>query len=257
IFSLEMPKDALVNRMICRRARINGRILTMRQLTAAADDPSAAEAVTTERFSSLRQLDQILSRIYVRVGRSTAAQVAMAARRHKRISGRAPLVIVDYLQYLAPDPAKRFPSDKAAMDDAVAELVDLSNKHMIPLLVISSYNRASYETAASFTAFKESGLIEYSFSSVLSLDFTDYLDPPPGEGRKPQMELRRESPRRVSVTLLKDRNNETGVSVDYEFHSAQFHFEEIGRHDRPKEESAAADEYRADKEVVNRRRKRG
>ncbi len=66
-----------------------------------------------------------------------------------------PLVIIDYLQILAPSDTKL--SDKQQIDHNATTLKKLSRDLDIPIFAISSFNRANYSQTASFEAFKESG----------------------------------------------------------------------------------------------------
>ena len=78
--------------------------------------------------------------------------------------GTRPVVIIDYLQILAPMSDRM--TDKQATDMDVKMLKQISRQFDIPVIAISSFNRKSYGNA-SFEAFKESGLIEYSADVML------------------------------------------------------------------------------------------
>lgn len=82
--------------------------------------------------------------------------------------GKAPLVIVDYLQIVqSEDPHL---SDKQAMDRTIVKLKQLSRDFECPVVVVSSFNRSSYDEPAEMAAFKESGAIEYSADVLLALE---------------------------------------------------------------------------------------
>ena len=66
-----------------------------------------------------------------------------------------PLVIIDYLQILAPSDTRL--TDKQQIDLNITTLKRLSRDLDIPILAISSFNRLNYSQSASFEAFKESG----------------------------------------------------------------------------------------------------
>lgn len=89
---------------------------------------------------------------------------------------RYPVVFVDYLQILAPNPGEEKLSDKQRIDRAVLQLKRLSKRHNIPVIAISSFNRNSYYEPVELTSFKESGAIEYTADSIwgLQLDGLDY-----------------------------------------------------------------------------------
>lgn len=66
-----------------------------------------------------------------------------------------PLVIIDYLQILAPSNTRY--TDKQQTDYNITTLKKVSRNLNIPIIVISSLNRHNYNTSLSLEAFKESG----------------------------------------------------------------------------------------------------
>ena len=111
-------------------------------------------------------------------GRGTGARIGVdtikkAVSEHIEITGRYPVVIVDYLQILQPADPTGKKSDKQNMDETVSELRRLSKASEggrgIPVLAISSLNRQSYGGPIDMDAFKESGAIEYGSDVILTL----------------------------------------------------------------------------------------
>ena len=99
-------------------------------------------------------------------GKATADTVTKAVERHKAATGEAPIVFVDYLQYIKPD--KPTVTDKQAIDGAVEVLKEISIKHDTPVVALSSLSRNAYQSP-SIGAAKGSGEIEYTASTVLML----------------------------------------------------------------------------------------
>lgn len=66
-----------------------------------------------------------------------------------------PFVVIDYLQILAPSDTRL--SDKTQTDINITTIKKISRDLDIPILLISSFNRANYSQTASFEQFKESG----------------------------------------------------------------------------------------------------
>lgn len=80
----------------------------------------------------------------------------------------APVLVLDYLQILQ-DESDRL-SDKQKMDKAVTKLKSVAVKYQAPIILISSFNRQSNGmVVADMTAFKESGIIEYSADVAIQL----------------------------------------------------------------------------------------
>jgi len=78
-----------------------------------------------------------------------------------------PIIFIDYLQVIQPKDFKM--TDKASMDYNIKALKRLSRKYFVPIFLISSLNRQSYNSDLDNTAFKESGSIEYTADVMLGL----------------------------------------------------------------------------------------
>ena len=134
------------------------------------------------------------------MGNIGVAQIRGAVEKHVEVTGQVPIVVVDYLQLLAPDDPRA--TDKQNIDKAVLELKRISRDFRTPVLAISSFNRTNYQNPALMESFKESGAIEY-------------VD-----------EAKRKEPRRIEAVILKNRNGRTGERLNFSFYAAYNCFEE-------------------------------
>lgn len=107
--------------------------------------------------------------IYEGVGNIGVNEIRERIEKHIEYTGRRPLVLIDYLQILAP--ADPHSTDKQNTDKAVLELKRISRDYKIPLIGISSFNRDSYTDPLNMRAFKESGAIEYSSDVLIGLQY--------------------------------------------------------------------------------------
>lgn len=83
--------------------------------------------------------------------------------------GERPVLIIDYLQILAPYDMRA--TDKQNTDKAVLELKRLSRDYGLPVIAVSSFNRENYLSPVSMSSFKESGAIEYSSDVLMGLQY--------------------------------------------------------------------------------------
>ena len=145
------------------------------------------------------------------VGDLGVQQIRETVEKHTRYTGNTPLVIVDYLQILAP--ANERATDKQNTDKAVMELKRISRDFKTPVIGISSFNRDNYKNAVSMQAFKESGAIEYSSDILIGLQLK-------GAGDKDfdPTEAKKKNPREIELVILKNRNGQTGAKVPFEFY---------------------------------------
>ena len=129
--------------------------------------------------------------------------------RHTDITGAAPVVIIDYLQILAPADVRA--TDKQNTDKAVLELKRLSRDYNTPVLAISSLNRDNYNRAINSASFKESGGIEYSCDVLIGVQYY-------GAGQESfnAAAAAERDRREIEVKVLKNRNGSIGSTrIDF------------------------------------------
>lgn len=167
------------------------------------------------------------------VGNVGVDQVRKEVEKHIRHTGRRPVVVIDYLQILAPHSDRA--TDKQNTDKAVLELKRISRDHKTPVIAISSFNRASYSGHVSMEAFKESGAIEYSADVVIGLQ-------PEGmksgsrkndeNANKAQVfDCKAKNSRQLEAVILKNRNGQTHTKAKYTYDARFNHFREMGAAD--------------------------
>ena len=140
--------------------------------------------------------------------------------RHIALTGNRPVVLIDYIQILAPyDPRC---SDKQNTDKAVLELKRLSRDCGIPVIGISSFNRESYKEKPGRSGnkgrvttadFKESGAIEYSADVLIGLEFQSA-----GASDYSERTEKRKDPREINLIILKNRNGKAYERAAFEYY---------------------------------------
>lgn len=124
--------------------------------------------------------------------------------------GKAPVVLVDYLQLLAPE--RSSVTDKQNTDRAVVALKQIARRWDTLVLCASSFNREAYSQTAeiSMSAFKETGLVEYSADLLLALQAVMTED----KGVKQDNTLiSTVEGRTVALKVLKNRFGAAGTKV--------------------------------------------
>ena len=178
IFSLEMAKKELIaksiSRLTCKidvkESNSTTRAKTTRGILlkgvykySQGENDLIAEA--------MGEYSKIAKHIYITegVGNITVETIKRKVENFIRITGRKPLVIIDYLQIIAP--STDYGTDKQNTDKAITALKRLSRDNDLAILGISSLNRASYNQAVDMGSFKESGAIEYSSDVLIGLQY--------------------------------------------------------------------------------------
>lgn len=242
IFSLEMSRKELIDKSICRmifsdwiktqrtsdRERLKneleiqtlnlGQIASPSALNISEEKLAGLETKTSKYFQTIAKRTSI----YESVGNVGVNEIAERVTKYVYYSGNKPLVIIDYLQLLAPiDP--HF-TDKQNTDKNVLELKRLSRELEIPIIAISSLNRANYNESINMSAFKESGAIEYSSDVLLGLQLA-------GAGDKDfNVDMAKsQEPRQIELKILKNRRGKTGGSIKFEYYASRQFFRELER----------------------------
>lgn len=226
IFSLEMARYELMARSISRityqtamRENIDKRnAKTTRGITNGSKYAIYSD---TERYLIEKAVDDyaqnVAPRIWIHegIGDIGVIQIREAVARHIAITGNKPVVLIDYLQILAPHNERM--TDKQNTDKAVLELKRMSRDFKIPIVAISSLNRDNYTAPIKLAAFKESGAIEYSADVLIGMQYTgmDYYEDETDKAREKRIrELFKSNERaakegqaiEIDVKLLKNRN---------------------------------------------------
>lgn len=221
IFSLEMARSELMAKSISRETFLFslekcGKT-TLAKTTRGITTGKRWESYTSDEvqviYAALRNYAQYAENLYISegIGDIGVKEIRQEVAEHIRITGRKPVVIIDYLQILAPHDPRA--SDKQNTDKAVLELKRMSRDYKIPVIAISSLNRQSYAAQIGLEAFKESGAIEYGSDIVIGLQAKGA-----GESGFDIDEAKRKDPREIELKILKNRNGRTGESLYFEYY---------------------------------------
>lgn len=224
IFALEMSRYELMAKSISRNTykyvrdnNISSALAkTSRGITRGslyknynADEKRIIEAAK-EKYK------QYAERIFIieGIGDIGIKEITEAVNTHISITGNKPVVLIDYLQILAPY-NERY-SDKQNTDKTVLELKRLSRTHKIPVICISSINRKSYNENMDMSAFKESGSIEYSADVLIGLRHINNED---GTNTDPR------EPREIEALVLKNRQGAKDTKTTFNYYPLFNYFE--------------------------------
>lgn len=235
VFSLEMARSELMAKSISRLTYLN--VLekdlptkyakTTRGITAGK---RYAGYVSDEKKliqNSVLEYNKYAGNLYIHEGVGTigADEIRKSVEHHVKYTGNTPVVIIDYLQILAPEDPRA--TDKQNTDNAVLKLKRLSRDYKLAVIGISSFNRENYTNAVSMASFKESGAIEYSSDVLIGLQFSKQREVDEHNrnkrGNEPKLivnvdEEKSKNPREIELKILKNRSGATGGSIDYDYY---------------------------------------
>ena len=228
IFSLEMSRYELMAKSISRLTLENcggetSKAKTTRGILSGAKRKDYNNAEKELINQSIKDYAEYSKYIYIHeaIGDIGVEDIRQEVQKHTSFTGNTPIVIIDYLQIIAPYDTRA--SDKQNTDKAVLDLKRLSRDKKIPVLAISSFNRDNYTAPVNLASFKESGAIEYSSDILLGLqlDGMDNLSQSEsnrGKTIKQIEEWKKADPRKAQLKILKNRNGKLGISLYYDYY---------------------------------------
>ncbi len=242
-FSLEQSKEDLVSKSLSRRTYEkslkkykNGKlgkfnISIMRRETWQKWSQEEWDTFLTcaEEFKQTQK-----NLIFIEaVGDYGIDEITEDVETHIAITGRKPLVIIDYLQIMKPYDERM--ADKQNVDRTTSALKRLSRDQNLTILAISSFNRESYWQQVSLTSFKESGSVEYSSDVLLALSPADMKEASSDAEKKANRETVSKTKvaevRQVELHVLKNRNGRITSEKNkllFEYTAKFNHFKEKG-----------------------------
>lgn len=227
IFSLEMMAYELMARSISREsfqldtsarrhmAKTVRGVLDGKRYPNYTGQEKAHLDLATARYSSYA------SHLYFREGDHETGLDFLRREilRHIEETGEKPVVLIDYLQIIAPVDVHF--TDKQNLDRIVCALKKLSRELELTIFAISSFNRENYNLEVSMAAFKESGGIDYSADVLMGLQAR-------GAGSRTFNidEEKRKDPRELELKILKNRSAAIPEPIPFRYYPAFSCFEE-------------------------------
>lgn len=233
VFSLEMARSELIAKSISRLTYLaadhKADAKTTRGITAGARWKNYNDTEKALINKAMQQYKDYAQHIYIHegVGDIGIQQVADTVKQHIAITGNKPVVLIDYLQILAPYDMRA--SDKQNTDKATLELKRLSRDYKIPVIGISSFNRDNYTAPVNNASFKESGAIEYSADVLIGLQYAgmDYQEGETDNARQKRIrelikgmedKARTGEAQKLQAKVLKNRNGSKG-QAEFSFYA--------------------------------------
>ena len=230
-FTLEQLPIEIITKSLARRLHDRDPYNRITNL----DIKNGATSDALERVK--REYAAIAENYYIFKGsfKMTAADIAEQVAQFIQEKQQTPVVIVDYLQLIAP-PADFRGGIREAIDENLKALKDLQIRHGLFMLIISSFNRSSNLEPVSYEAFKESSMIEFTCDYVFGLQLTIqdpnhqpslyYRKGPQGGRIKRQEDEQRQmihdaqaaNPKQVQFVSLKNRNGRQFFTANFDYY---------------------------------------
>lgn len=219
IFSLEMSKEELIAKSISRvdflkayDRRYTALALTTREILKGVgintNIPNNQQRIDVYKEAYEDYKNNIASHIYItecNEDREININIINEKiKNHIAITNNKPFVIIDYLQIIQNQ--EKGLTDKQAIDKIVISLKRIARENDITILLISAFNRASYNQESNLASFRDSSTIEYTSDVLISLQH-EKLDGITEENKKVNTNQEQQKDERdLTLKVLKNRN---------------------------------------------------
>jgi replicative DNA helicase len=206
VFSFEMPRSQLVDRLLAAEARLPHDNVRQHALSRTQMETLVSAAQT------LHQLPLHIDDVPCPIG-EIRSRARRFARRHD-----VGMIVVDYLQYVPASEAQKNQPRWQVVGEIARGLKALARELGVPVLTPTIVNREGTD-APKLEHLRESGDIEATADLVLLLHREDIVD--------------RQSTRRGLADLIvaKQRNGVSGVSIELRYNAPCVRFDDMPRED--------------------------
>ena len=219
IFSLEMSKEELIAKSLSRNmflkaydkhytalALTTRDILKGKGLLDNIPNNKERQEIYNEAYEDYK--NNLASNIYITECNDNIdiniATINDKIKQHIAITNNKPFVVIDYLQIIQNN--DKGLTDKQVIDKIVTSLKRIARDNDITILLISAFNRASYNQESNLSSFRDSSTIEYTSDVLISLQH-EILDGVLDDKNKVNTnQEQQKDERELTLKVLKNRN---------------------------------------------------
>ena len=232
IFSLEMSKEELIAKSLSRNTFLKAYdkhytalALTTREILKGTglnqNIPNNNQRTDNYKEAYEDYKDNIASNVYITECNDEIEininTINDKIKNHIAITNNKPFVIIDYLQIIQHQ--ERGLTDKQVIDKIVTSLKRIARDNDITILLISAFNRASYNQESNLASFRDSSTIEYTSDVLISLQH-EKLDGVTDDTKKVNTnQEQQKDERELTLKVLKNRNGRITDVKDITFYA--------------------------------------
>lgn len=232
IFSLEMSKEELIAKSLSRNTFLKAYdkhytalALTTREILKGTglnqNIPNNTQRTDNYKEAYEDYKENIASNVYITECNDEIEininTINDKIKNHIAITNNKPFVIIDYLQIIQHQ--ERGLTDKQVIDKIVTSLKRIARDNDITILLISAFNRASYNQESNLASFRDSSTIEYTSDVLISLQH-EKLDGVTDDTKKVNTnQEQQKDERELTLKVLKNRNGRITDVKDITFYA--------------------------------------
>ena len=232
IFSLEMSKEELIAKSLSRNMFLKAYdkhytalSLTTREILKGIglneDLANNKQRVETYKEAYEDYKENIASNVYITECNDDIEininTINDKIKNHIAITNNKPFVVIDYLQIIQNQ--EKGLTDKQVIDKIVTSLKRIARDNDITILLISAFNRASYNQESNLASFRDSSTIEYTSDVLISLQH-EKLDGVTDDTKRINTNQEQQKDERdLTLKVLKNRNGRITDVKDITFYA--------------------------------------
>lgn len=201
VFSLEMPKEQLVQRILCTEGRVN-HDLVRKGMASKQDLRRLLKAV-----QSLAQAE-----MYINDTMSISAAEMRSQCRKLKMDKGLDLIVIDYIQLMQSAPGRRSENRQLEVAEISRSLKAMAKELDVPVLALSQLSRQAEQKneKPNLSHLRESGALEQDADIVLMLHRQRHEQDEEDDLGETEMK-RHKASEEMEVIIAKHRNGPTGV----------------------------------------------
>lgn len=234
-FALEQDPVELISKIVSRRVfELSGRDPEGQIMNTTIKNGATGDLISQAESEVIRDFENL--KIIRGNFQFTVDHICQIIEKYISTEGRKPVVFVDYLQLIAPAQSVQNRDPRSQVDYNVKKLKSFQRDNGLLLIMISNFNRASYDDPVRYESFKESGMIEFTCDYVWGLQLkivgSQEFQQKQGKGgqittadtnkaQKSQMTLKaaQEFPKKVQFVSLKSRNGVQQYIANFDYYN--------------------------------------
>ena len=202
VFSLEMPKEQLVQRIICTEARVDHNMVR-KGLASKQDFKKLAKAVNALAGAQMYINDTM---------KITVSEIRSQCRKLKMDKG-LDLIIIDYIQLMQSAPGQRVENRQLEVSEISRSLKAMAKELDVPVLALSQLSRQSEQRGEkpNLSHLRESGALEQDADVVILLHKPQHKAEDEDDEETKELAMKHTGDAEdITVIVAKHRNGPTG-----------------------------------------------
>lgn len=229
-FTLEMSEEQIISKLYSHIAYKDRKMkISNTDILQSYDENKMTEYRKESLIEAITNHGE-LQNIFVRFPSSAninhiMKEIELITERLKEETGTAPIVVIDYLQFIQGETRE---DTQSLIKRIQRELKKYAiEENTIVFLLSANSREANKKKESTLDAGRDTSDIEYSSDYNMQLNFYEYEH---GTNKNASVkQLSSKNPRKMTITIHKQRFGERGLMIDYNFNGMTNTFEEIDK----------------------------